>query len=48
MDICRVDDKANYYYEELTYPCDQPLYVNLVTKGGKATIALSQENTRGK
>jgi hypothetical protein len=47
VDICKVDDKANYYYDELTYPQDMPVYVTLHTKGGQATIALTQEDTRG-
>jgi len=48
VNICKVNDRANYYYDELTYPQDIPLYVNLITKGGRATIGLTQEDTRGK
>ncbi len=48
VDICKIDEKANYYYEELSYPKGRPVYTQLTSKGGEATIALTQESTRGK
>ena len=48
VDICKIDDTANYYYEEITYPNGQPVYTSLESKGGEATIAITQESTRGK
>lgn len=47
INICKVDDRANYYFEELTYTKDTPLYTKLITKGGNVAIAITQENTRG-
>lgn len=47
VNICKVEDKANYYYEELSYPRGVFVYNKLTTKGGSATIAITQENTRG-
>lgn len=34
VNICKVNDSSNYYYEELTYPKDMPVYAGLTTKGG--------------
>lgn len=48
IDICKIDERANYYYEELNYPKGRPVYTQITCKGGEATIALTQENTRGK
>lgn len=47
VNICKIEDKANYYYEELSYPRGVFVYNKLTTKGGSATIAITQENTRG-
>lgn len=47
VDICKIDDTANYYYEEITHPKAKPVYTSLVSKGGQATIAITQESTRG-
>ena len=42
VDICKIEDKANYYYEEITYPKATPVYTILTSKGGEATVALTQ------
>jgi hypothetical protein len=47
INICKIEDKANYYYEELTYPRGMPVYTRLNTKGGSTTFAITQEDTRG-
>ena len=47
INICKINDRANYYYEELVYPRDMAVYTKLTCKDGNVTIALTQENTRG-
>jgi hypothetical protein len=47
INICLINDKANYYYEELEYPKNMAVYTKLLTKGGEITVALTQEDTRG-
>lgn len=47
VDICKIDDHANYYYQEITHPNGKPVYTALESKGGQATIAITQESTRG-
>lgn len=46
INICKVDDKANYYYEELNYPKDVPVFTALTTRGGNITLAVTQLDTR--
>lgn len=48
IDICKVDDEANYYYEELVYTKDVPVFSGMEIMGGNCTLAITQENTRGK
>ena len=42
INICKVNDKANYYYEELAYPKDVPVYSAMVIRGGGLTLAVTQ------
>lgn len=46
INICKVNDKANYYYEELTYPKDVPVFTAMTTRGGNITLAVTQLDTR--
>lgn len=42
VNICKVDDKANYYYEELIYENNVPMFATLITKGGHSTLGITQ------
>jgi hypothetical protein len=48
IDLGKVNDKANYYYEELVYPKDVPVFSGMSIRGGDTTIALTQLDSRGK
>jgi hypothetical protein len=46
IDICRVNDNANYFYYEDTYLNDVPRLFEFETTGGEVVITLSQLNLR--
>ena len=34
VNICKVNDKASYYYEELTFPKGRGIFTNVTCSGG--------------
>ena len=47
VDICKINDNANYFYYEDTYQNDVPRLFEFETSGGDVVITLSQPNLRG-
>ena len=46
VDICHIDDNANYFYKELCFKQGKANYFDFSTTGGNLTLALSQESKR--
>jgi hypothetical protein len=47
VDICKINDNANYFYYQDTYQNDVPRLFEFETSGGDLVITLSQTNLRG-
>lgn len=48
VDICYIDDNANYFYKELNFKQGVGNYFDFFTTGGNMTLTLSQESKRYK
>ena len=42
IDICHIEDNANYFYKELCFKKGQGEFFDFFTTGGNLTLALSQ------
>ena len=47
LDICKINDNANYYSLQNEYVDNQPKMFEFETPGGDVVITLSQKNIRG-
>lgn len=46
VDICHIDDNANYFYKEMPFAKGEPRYFDFFSTGGNLTLALSQLSRR--
>ena len=46
VDICHIDDNANYFYKEMCFKNGKANYFDLSTTRGSLTLTLSQESKR--
>jgi hypothetical protein len=46
VDLCHINDCANYFYKELNFQSGRPQYIDFSTNGGDLTFALSQVSGR--
>lgn len=48
VDICHINDNANYFYKELDFQCSIPRYIDFKTHGGDITFTFSQVSRRSR
>lgn len=46
IDICKINDNANYFFYEDEYQYDVPKLFELETTGGEVVVSVSQRNLR--